>query len=121
MEFRATVRRMRNCSNSKGNEEREQEMTEQTTKQEVLGSHADDEYLTADELDGLELEPMSESGAPCSTGEMREEGWIFRLTSDENEVSGYLVESMDSTPSGSILHYLGDAPWLDLPGAGDGG
>ncbi len=83
-------------------------MTEQTTKQEILGSHAGDEYLTADELDGLGLEPTSESGTPCSTDEMREEGWIFRLTSDENEVSGYLVESMGSMEAGSILHYLNE-------------
>lgn len=80
-------------------------MTE-TTKQELLKEYADDDYLTADELDELGLGPVSENGELCSTDEMREEGWVFRLRGDDSEVSGYLVEDVDSMPAGSILHYL---------------
>ena len=74
-------------------------MTEQTTRQEILAKYADDQYLTADEMDELGISPQN-----VTTDEMRDEGWIFRLTSDEEEVTGYLVENMDSMEAGSILY-----------------
>jgi hypothetical protein len=78
------------------------------TKQEILGKYINDEYLLPGELDELGLEPVSESGVTCTTDEMREEGWIFRLASSEDadEVQGYVVESMDVMPAGSVLHSL---------------
>ena len=70
---------------------------------ELLGEHYDDEHLTYEEIEGLGLKVVTEKGETIPTEELR--GKIFRIV-DRDDASGYVVSSMESTGTATVLCYL---------------
>jgi hypothetical protein len=70
---------------------------------ELLGEHYDDEHLTYEEIRELGLKVVTEKGETIPTEELR--GKIFRIA-DRDDASGYVVSSMESTGTATVLCYL---------------
>lgn len=74
-----------------------------TTGQEILKEHYNDEHLTHEEIEGLNLKVVTEGGKTVPDEKVR--GKIFRVV-DRDEPSGYLVRSMETTGQQTTLCYL---------------
>jgi hypothetical protein len=70
---------------------------------EILGDHYNDEYLTYEEIRGRGLKVVTEKGEAVSTDELQ--GKIFRIV-DKDDASGYVVSSMETTGTATVLSYL---------------
>ena len=70
---------------------------------EILGDHYNDEYLTYEEIRGRGLKVVTEKGEAVSTDELQ--GKIFRIV-DKDDASGYVVSSMETTGTATVLCYL---------------
>jgi hypothetical protein len=70
---------------------------------EILGDHYNDEYLTYEEMRGRGLKVVTEKGEAVPTDELQ--GKIFRIV-DKDDASGYVVSSMETTGTATVLCYL---------------
>ena len=70
---------------------------------ELLGKHYNDDHLTYEEIRELGLKVVTEKGEKIPTEELR--GKIFRIA-DRDDASGYVVSSMESTGTATVLCYL---------------
>jgi len=70
-----------------------------STGRELLGKHYGQDHLTNEEIEELNLKAVTEDGRTLAPEDLR--GKIFRIA-DRDEVSGYVVKSMEST----VLCYL---------------
>ncbi len=74
-----------------------------STGRELLGEHYEQDHLTYEEIDGLGLKVVTEDGRTLDSEDLR--GKIFRIV-DRDEPSGYVVKSMESTGTSTVLCYL---------------
>ena len=74
-----------------------------STGREILGEHYDDEHLTYEEIRGLGLKVVTENGQTVPIDELQ--GKIFRIA-DKDDASGYVVSSMETTGTATVLCYL---------------
>ena len=70
---------------------------------ELLGDHYEDEHLTHEEIEELNLQVVTEEGQLVGPEDLR--GRIFRIV-DRDEPSGYVVRNMESTGTSTVLCYL---------------
>ncbi len=70
---------------------------------EILGDHYNDEYLTYEEMRGRGLKVVTEKGEAVPNDELQ--GKIFRIV-DKDDASGYVVSSMETTGTATVLCYL---------------
>jgi hypothetical protein len=74
-----------------------------STGRELLGEHYEQDHLTYEEIEGLGLKVVTEDGRTLDSEDLR--GKIFRIQ-DRDEPSGYVVRSMESTGTSTVLCYL---------------
>ena len=74
-----------------------------STGKELLGEYYERDHLTYEEIEELNLRAVTEDGRTLDTEELR--GKIFRIV-DRDEPSGYVVRSMESTGTSTVLCYL---------------
>jgi hypothetical protein len=74
-----------------------------STGRELLGEHYEDEHLTYEEIQRLDLKVVTEKGETVPTDELQ--GKIFRIA-DKDEASGYVVSPTESTGTATVLCFL---------------
>jgi hypothetical protein len=74
-----------------------------STGKELLGEHYGQDHLTYEEIEGLGLKVVTEDGQTLDSEDLR--GRIFRIV-ERDEPSGYVVRSMESTGTSTVLCYL---------------
>jgi hypothetical protein len=74
-----------------------------STGRELLKNHYDDEHLSYEEIRELGLKVVTEKGETVPVEELQ--GKIFRIA-DRDDASGYVVSSMESTGTATVLCYL---------------
>ncbi len=74
-----------------------------STGRELLGEHYEQDHLTYEEIEELNLKAVTEDGRTLDSEELR--GRIFRIV-DRDEPSGYVVRNMETTGEGTTLCYL---------------
>ncbi len=74
-----------------------------THGRELLGEHYDDEHLTYEEIQELDLKVVTEKGETVPDEELQ--GKIFRIA-DRDDASGYVVSPMETTGTRTALCYL---------------
>jgi hypothetical protein len=73
------------------------------TGRELLGEHYEQDHLTYEEIEELDLKVVTQDGRTLDSTDLR--GRIFRIA-DRDEPSGYVVRSMESTGTSTVLCYL---------------
>jgi hypothetical protein len=74
-----------------------------STGRELLGEHYEQDHLTYEEIEELDLKVVTQDGRTLDSTDLR--GRIFRIA-DRDEPSGYVVRSMESTGTSTVLCYL---------------
>jgi hypothetical protein len=74
-----------------------------STGRELLGEHYEQDHLTYEEIEELSLKVVTQDGRTLDYEDLK--GRIFRIV-DRDEPSGYVVRSMESTGTSTILCYL---------------
>lgn len=74
-----------------------------STGRELLGEHYEQDHLTYEEIEELNLKVVTQDGRTLDSQDLR--GKIFRIV-DWDEPSGYVVRSMESTGTSTVLCYL---------------
>jgi hypothetical protein len=74
-----------------------------STGRELLGEHYEHDHLTYEEIEELDLKVVTQDGRTLDSTDLR--GRIFRIA-DRDEPSGYVVRSMESTGTSTVLCYL---------------
>jgi uncharacterized protein YtpQ (UPF0354 family) len=74
-----------------------------STGRQILGEHYNNEHLTHEEIRELGLKVVTEKGETVSNDELQ--GKIFRIV-DKDDASGYVVSSMETTGTATVLCYL---------------
>ena len=74
-----------------------------STGREILGEHYNNEHLTYEEVRELGVKVVTENGETVPTDELQ--GKIFRIV-DKDDASGYVVSSMETTGTATVLCYL---------------
>ena len=74
-----------------------------STGREILGEHYNNEHLTYEEVRELGVKVVTENGEQVPNDELQ--GKIFRIV-DKDDASGYVVSSMETTGTATVLCYL---------------
>ena len=74
-----------------------------STGRELLGENYEQDHLTYEEIEALDLKVITQDGQTLDSQDLR--GRIFRIV-DRDEPSGYVVRSMESTGTSTVLCYL---------------
>jgi hypothetical protein len=74
-----------------------------STGRELLGEHYEQDHLTYEEIEELDLKVVTQDGRTLDSTDLRDR--IFRIA-DRDEPSGYVVRSMESTGTSTVLCYL---------------
>ena len=74
-----------------------------STGRELLGEHYEQDHLTYEEIEELNLKVVTQDGRTLDSQDLG--GRIFRIV-DRDEPSGYVVRSMESTGTSTVLCYL---------------
>ena len=74
-----------------------------STGRQILGEHYNNEHLTHEEIRELGLKVVTEKGETVPNDELQ--GKIFRIV-DKDDASGYVVSSMETTGTATVLCYL---------------
>ena len=74
-----------------------------STGRQLLGEHYERDHLTHEEIEELNLKAVTEDCRTLGSEDLR--GKIFRIV-DRDEPSGYVVRSMESTGTSTVLCYL---------------
>jgi hypothetical protein len=74
-----------------------------STGRELLGEHHEQDHQTYEEIERLGLKVVTEDVQTLDSEDLR--GKIFRIQ-DSDEPSGYVVRSMESTGTSTVLRYL---------------
>ena len=74
-----------------------------STGRQLLGEHYERDHLTDEEIEKLNLKAVTEDSRTLGSEDLR--GKIFRIV-DRDEPSGYVVRSMESTGTSTVLCYL---------------
>ena len=74
-----------------------------STGKELLGEHYEEDHLSAEQIAQLGLKVVTEDGQTVGPEALRSK--IFRIA-DRDDASGYVVSSMESTGTATVLCYL---------------